>query len=112
MGRPRGAQLLDGRPVAVPAVDADQHLDATAELLGKDRAYGFPERRADDRCHDDADVEPFLEVGLQGARKPWRLVGDVRRAGGGSASFKAANIPQEPMLRGLETVDSPRLIAL
>jgi hypothetical protein len=102
--------LLDGGPVAVPAVDPDQQLDSTGESLAKDRAYGFSERRTDDRCHDDADVERCLEVRLHGENRGGS--GNLGQRWRRQASSKAANIPQEPTARRVETVDWARLIPL
>ena len=57
------AQLLDERAVALPAVDADQDLDPTAESLGEDRADRLGQVGRTTVAMTIADVERGLEVG-------------------------------------------------
>jgi hypothetical protein len=62
MGRPLVARLLDQSDIAIRMVDPDQHLDAAAQILPKDRFQRIRDRLAHDRRHDDRYVARALGV--------------------------------------------------
>jgi hypothetical protein len=80
----------------LPTVHPCEHLDPAGKRLRENRAQRLCERIPDNRGYDDADVEGFLKVRLQGdAKKPSRVVGTCFAPATASV-FEAANMPPHP----------------